>query len=72
MGHRRAGDCQNVNGKFLGEQGMMVQPKTPTLWSQEREGSEFEARMGYIIRCYLIKKKEEEKNKVSGPRSLSW
>lgn len=64
MGRRRAGDYQNMNGKFLDEQGMMVQPKTPTLWSQEQKGSEFEARLGYIIRCYLIKKRKGGKRKV--------
>lgn len=63
MGLRRTGDYQNMNRKFLGEQGMMVQHKTPALWSQKQKGSEFEARLGYIIRCYLIKKKKEEKGR---------
>lgn len=41
----------------------MVQPKTPTLWSQEQKGSEFEARLGYLIRYYFMKKKKGENNK---------
>ena len=63
MGRRRAGDYQNMNGKFLDEQGMMVQTKTSTLWSQEQKGSEFEARLVYLIRYYFIKKKKEEKGR---------
>lgn len=41
----------------------MVQPKIPTLWSQKQKGSEFEARLGYLIRCYFIKKKKGEKGR---------
>lgn len=63
MGLRRTGDYQNMNRKVLGEQGMMVQCKTPALWSQKQKDSEFEARLGYIIRRYLIKKKKEEKGR---------